>query len=151
MASVATYTIGEHPSVPKIRTLLALAASATKIGSIGEAIAAGNAARKIAESAGLAHGYSVHYSDSEWSKSHDIHDALDGAWIGATPAKAWGHTCDHWLTGFGRPADPSIHIIVGCIATGETNARGCTVVLMDWSDVHRPASAHAIAAANLPS
>lgn len=136
------HVIGEHPAVPKIRTLLALAASAVKVGSHGEAAAAGNAARRMADAAGLRRGYVVKARNCRWSLEHMIDTALLSDWIRATPTDAWGYEARYWLDTFGKAKPPAGDLIVGVVTTGARDERGCVVMLADWSDVHQPMSIH---------
>lgn len=132
----------EHPCAAKIRTLLALVASASKVGQHGEAAAAGNAARRMADAAGLSRGYVVKARSCPWSLEHMIDTALLPDWIRATPTDAWRYESDYWLAAFGRAKPPEDDLIIGVITTGAHNARGCVVLLADWSDVHKPMSVH---------
>lgn len=134
--------VGEHPAVPKIRTLLALAASAVKVGSLGEAAAAGKAARKMADEAKLHRGYIVKARGCRWAQERMIDDDLLSEWILPTPTAVWGYEASYWLAAFGKAKPPSESLIVGVVATGVRNARGCLVLLADWSDVHQPMSIH---------
>lgn len=136
------HVIGEHPAVPKIRTLLALAASAVKVGSHGEAAAAGNAARRMADAAGLRRGYIVKANNCRWSLERMLDDALLPDWVRATPTDAWGYEARYWLDAFGKAKAPADDLIIGVVTTGARNAQGCVVLLADWSDVHQPMSIH---------
>lgn len=131
--------------VAKIRTLLALAASAVKVGSLGEAAAAGSAARKMADDAGLRRGYIDHFTGCEFVNERMIETSRISEWIHATPKEVWGACKAYASNAFGRVAEPDEYVITGTIATGEVNKHGALVLLTDWSDAH-PATVFAVKA-----
>lgn len=128
--------IGEHPITPKIRTLLALAASASKAGEHGEAAAAGKAARKIADEAGLRRGYIDHFAGCAFVDERMFETSRVESWVHASPSATW-QASKAYASTFNRTAEPSEYVITGAIWTGEVNEHGALVMLVDWSDAHQ--------------
>lgn len=135
-----THVVGhEHPCAARLRTLLALAASAIKVGSIGEAAAAGKAARKIADEAGLRRGYIDHFAGCEFINERMVETSRIESWVHPSPSATWQACKEYASNSFGRTAEPSEYVISGAISTGELNKHGALVMLVDWSDVHQAA------------
>ena len=130
------FTNGEHPSTPKLRVLLALAASAVKVGQPGEAAAAGKAARSLADAVGLRRGYIEVHATCALIAEHLLDTSILDAYVTPTPAAAWQYSVELARAAFDRYLDPETHVIIGVIATGALDSRGCLVLLTDWSRVY---------------